>query len=81
MTPPQPKEGTQKAKALKALKDADSQWVSGTYFLRELFLSQYHARIFELQEDGWVIEASEFVDEDGFKSYRLGRGGQAGIGI
>ena len=71
MTPIQPKEGTQKAKVLKALKDADGQWLPGTVFLRELYLSQYHARIFELQEDGWEIEASEFVDAYKFRSYRL----------
>jgi hypothetical protein len=45
--------------------------VSGTYFLRTLYLSQFHARIFELQEEGHRIEASDFKDEHGFKSYRL----------
>src|SRR5438105_4360893 len=61
-----PKEGTQKHKALKALRDADGQWVSGQVFLRELYLSQFHARIFELQADGWDIEASEATDGHGF---------------
>lgn len=65
------KSPTQKEKVLKALIDADGEWVSGTYFLRGLYLSQFHARIFELQEDGYQIESSEFTDEHGFKSYRL----------
>jgi len=62
---------TQQEKVLKALEDAKGAWVSGRYFLRELYLSQYHARIFELQDKGHKIEASEFTDEHGFKSYRL----------
>lgn len=62
---------TQADKVLQALQDARGEWVSGTYFLRTLYLSQYHARIFELQERGHKIEASDFTDEHGFKSYRL----------
>jgi len=65
---------TQKAKVLDALERASYKgdgWVSGKFFLRELYLSQYHARIFELQDDGIEIEASKFTDEFGYKSYRL----------
>lgn len=62
---------TQAEKVLKALQDANGEWVSGTYFLRTLYLSQFHARIFELQRRGHQIEASEFTDDHGFKSYRL----------
>jgi hypothetical protein len=68
---------TQADKVLEALKLANGNWVSGQYFLREMFLSQYHARIWELQNDReryqylGDIEASEFKDEFGFKSYRL----------
>jgi hypothetical protein len=65
------KSPTQKERVLKALIDADGQWVPGTHFLRNLYLSQYHARIWELQQEGYQIEASEFTDEFGFKSYRL----------
>ena len=61
----------QAEKVLKALQDANGEWVSGTYFLRNLYLSQYHARIFELQQKGYKIEPSNFTDEHGFKSYRL----------
>lgn len=62
---------TQSERVLKALQDAQGEWVSGTHFLRNLYLSQYHARIFELQRKGYRIEASDFTDEHGFKSYRL----------
>lgn len=62
---------------LQALQDADGEWVSGQKFLREMYLSQYHARIFNLQRNqekygySGVIEASDFTDQWGFKSYRL----------
>jgi len=65
------KKPTQCMRVLEALEDANGEWVSGTHFLRELFLSQYHARIYELQEQGHNIEASSFVDSHGFKSYKL----------
>lgn len=60
---------TQEQKILNAL--ANGEWVSGTYFLRQLYLSQYHARIWGLQKKGYRIEASDTVDDYGFKSYRL----------
>jgi hypothetical protein len=67
-----PKDGTQAARVLKALEDARGEWISGTYFLRTLYLSQYHARIFEIQNRfGWPIEASDDTDIHGFKKYRL----------
>jgi len=62
---------TQKERVLKALEDAKGEWVNGQFFLRTLFLSQYHTRIHELQKKGHKIEASPFTDEFGFKSYRL----------
>lgn len=62
---------TQKEKVLTALEDAVGDWVSGRYFIQNLLLSQFHARIFELQKEGYEIEASGFVDEYNFKSYRL----------
>ena len=36
-----------------------------------MMVSQAHTRIFELQKRGYRIEASDFKDEFGFKSYRL----------
>ena len=65
------KKPTQCQKVLKALEDANGGWVSGQYFLRNLYLSQYHARIFELQRQGYNIESSDEKDGVGFKSYRL----------
>ena len=62
---------TQTQRVLKVLQNANGAWVSGQYFLREMFLSQYHARIWELQQQGYNIEASDFADQHGFKSYRL----------
>lgn len=67
-----PKKGTQAHKVLKALLDADGEWVNGQVFLRSLFLSQYHARIWDLENRfGWTIEHSEEKDEYGFTSYRI----------
>lgn len=62
---------TQKEKVLKALEDAQGEWVSGQYFLHDLYLSQYHTRIHELEKEGVKIEHSDFTDNFGFKSYRL----------
>jgi hypothetical protein len=62
---------TQEDRVLEALEAAGGAWVDGEYFLRELYLSQYHARIHGLQHKGYNIEASDFVNEHGFKSYRL----------
>jgi biotin operon repressor len=73
------KKPTQCEKVLKALQDAEGVWVSGKYFLRELYLSQYHARIFELQHKGYEIEASKETDEHGFKSYRILKKGQLNL--
>jgi len=62
---------TQKQKVLEALQKAEGDWVNGQFFLRNLFLSQFHTRIFELQKEGYKIEASNFTDNHGFKSYKL----------
>lgn len=62
---------TQTEKILKVLQSANGDWVSGTYFLRTMYLSQYHARLWDLQQKGYHIEASPDTDEFGFKSYRL----------
>jgi hypothetical protein len=62
---------TQEEKILDALEAATGAWVDGEYFLRGLYLSQYHARIHALQRKGYEIEASDFTNEHGFKSYRL----------
>ena len=62
---------TQCERVLDRLEKANGEWVNGRVFLHEMYLSQYHARIFELQKKGHKIEASEFKDEHGFVSYRI----------
>lgn len=67
-----PKAGTQAAKVLQALILAKGGWVNGQYFLHTLRLSQYHARIWGLEQRfGWKIEHSTDADEFGFRSYRI----------
>ena len=70
---------TQCERVLKALEAASGGWVNGRYFLHTLYLSQYHARIFELQKKGYKIEASKEKDQYGFVSYRLTPEGQGAL--
>ena len=77
MKPVFPKEGTQARRVLDALLTANGAWLSGTYFLRTLYLSQYHARIFDLENKyHWKIEHSEEKDPYGFVLYRIVPEGQ-----
>ena len=63
---------TQEKRILNVLLQANGAWVSGQYFLREMYLSQYHRAIFNLEKrDGVKIEHSSFTDEHGFRSYRI----------
>lgn len=62
---------TQAEKILNVLEKNRGNWISGSYFLRNLYLSQFHTRIFELEKKGYPIEHSDFKDEWGFVSYRL----------
>ena len=72
MTPTFPKEGTQPRRVLDELLQADGSWIRGGYFLHTMKLSQYHARIKDLEDRfHWTIEHSTFVDEFGFKAYRI----------
>lgn len=64
------KRPTQCDKVLRMLENAEGGWVSGQVFLRELYLSQYHARIWELQQKGYRIESGQ-KDKYDFVSYRL----------
>lgn len=52
---------TQSDKILAVLEKNFGEWVSGEYFLREMYLSQYHARIWDLQQKGHNIEARKQV--------------------
>lgn len=65
------KKPTQCQRVLSVLEGANGSWVNGRYFLQTMLISQYHARIFQLQEEGHAIEASDFTDDFGFKSYRI----------
>ena len=60
---------TQEQRILERLEKGG--WVSGNVFLREMYISQFHARIFSLQAKGYKIEASEDTDKFGFKLYKL----------
>jgi hypothetical protein len=72
MTPTRPTRGSQEERVLDVLLNAQGDWVNGQYFLRQMFLSQYHRAIFNLQNrNHWPIEASTFTDEFKFKSYRI----------
>lgn len=62
---------SQEDRILEVLEKNIGNWVSGEYFLHQMYLSQYHARIWGLQKKGHRIEASDFTSEHGFKSYRL----------
>lgn len=68
---------TQAQRILDVLKSTNGAWVNGQHFLRTMMISQYHARIKDLEDnpqkydyDG-MVEHSTFTDEYGFKSYRL----------
>ena len=72
MTPTMPKPRTQARRILDMLLEANGEWVSKQRFIRELFLTQAGARIFELEnEHHWPIEHSKGTDSHGFKSYRI----------
>jgi hypothetical protein len=62
---------TQESRILESLEKAGGEWVNGRYFLQTMLISQFHARIHQLQKKGYNIEASTDRDEYGFKSYRL----------
>ncbi len=65
------KKPTQCQRLLNALRQIKGGWINGRYFKDQLMMSQYHARIWELEKEGYVIEHSKTRDEFGFHSYRL----------
>jgi hypothetical protein len=69
--PIEPKKGSQKARILQALREANGAWLPTNYFIRELGFTQPHARMTELEEDGWPIEHSPSLNARGWRSYRL----------
>ena len=46
-------------------------WISGNFFVHKMYLTQFHARMFELEKQGYVFERSKEKDEFGFYLYRL----------
>jgi hypothetical protein len=63
---------TQAQRILERLNTAlGDGWVNGRIFLRDMYISQFHARIKELERKGYEIEHSTTTDDYGFKSYRL----------
>ncbi len=61
---------TQTTRVLKILEDANG-WVDGMTFLRlDSPITQFHTRIFELQEQGYEIEG-RFIKGKTWKEYRL----------
>jgi hypothetical protein len=72
MIPTYPKPGTQTRRILDMLLDANGEWVTKQRFIRELFLTQAGARLFELEnEHHWPIEHSKETDAHDFKLYRI----------
>ena len=65
------KKPTQCQRILEVLQNANGEFVSGQYFLHTMMLSQYHARIWDLQKQGYNIVASDSTDNYGFKFYKL----------
>lgn len=59
----------QQRKVLNIL--ASGRWVSSSEFIHQHYLSQFHARIKELEEKGYTIQHSDFTDEHKYKSYKL----------
>lgn len=62
---------TQKERVLKALSEANGEWVSGCYLNRGLGITQANARVKELKMEGYKIEESEHRDDYGFVFHRL----------
>lgn len=62
---------TQETRILKIFKEARGQWVDGMIFLRlERPITQYHARIWGLEQRGYKFDNS-LVEGKNWKKYRL----------
>lgn len=77
------KKESQQTRILRYFQQHPGEWINGQYFLRTMMFSQFHHKIFCLQNERQkylyrgTIEASDFRDEHGFKSYRLVPAAQA----
>ena len=62
---------TQCERILKMFQLAEGDWIDGMTFLRlDMPITQYHARIWELQRRGHKFD-SEFIEGKNWKKYRL----------
>jgi hypothetical protein len=61
----------QKQRVLQKLKDAKGEWVSGMAFLKPPAITQFHARIFELQREGYEIKGEYIHPDHNWKYYKL----------
>ena len=62
---------TQCNRVLEILENADGKWIDGMTFLRlDHPITQFHARIFELEEQGYKID-SRFIEGKNWKEYKL----------
>lgn len=67
---------TQKERVLKVFEEAEGGWVDGMTFLRTIpAITQYHARMFDLEEQGYKFE-SRFKTGTTWKEYRMVQGPQ-----
>lgn len=74
---------SQEGKVLEVLKKNEGQWVNKQVFIRDLYLTQAGRAIYNLENNpkwrneylGYEIVHSPFVDDFGFKSYKIIRKG------
>jgi hypothetical protein len=65
------KRPTQEQRILKILEHYNGGWVDGMQFLNlDKPITQYHARIWGLQKQGYKIEG-RFIQGKNYKEYRL----------
>lgn len=65
------KKPTQGERILKVLLDANGEWVSASYFKRDMWITETNARISELRNKGWNVETKDERDEHGFAYHRI----------
>lgn len=70
------KQPTQAERIHKVLLDARGEWVNGRIFIRDMWITQAHRAISDLEKNGIEIEHSTFRDDFGFVSYRIKTPGQ-----
>jgi len=64
------KKPNQCERMLKVFRDAQGGWIDGMYFESEMRITQYHARMSELEKKGHKF-GNRFVPGKNWKEYRL----------